>query len=179
MSDDLWNRIKCTSESCVDDCRHESECYFKKARAAAKAANIAIVNHSLFFINERLKAKEEDFESLLPDDVGAVIFDEAHHLPDTATEAFGDQLTFGAIRGTLNDTLHEMSMLDGESRQQWADAADNILHAYANLYSHELRTFMQTKQSLERNDIQSTENGYDLRTGINQLIEQLDRKSVV
>ena len=61
-----------------------------RARAKARDADIVIVNHHLFLADVRLK--EEGIAEILPDrDV--LLFDEAHLLPQLASQYFGDSLS--------------------------------------------------------------------------------------
>ena len=54
--------------------------------AEAAAADIIIVNHHLFFAD--LALKESSYGEVIPR-YDAVIFDEAHHLEEVATQHFG------------------------------------------------------------------------------------------
>ncbi|MGI9337515.1 MAG: ATP-dependent DNA helicase [Gammaproteobacteria bacterium] len=77
-----------TRESCpVQKCDYYGECFLYAARARAREADIVIVNHHLFLADMRLK--EEGIAEILPSrDV--LLFDEAHLLPQLATQYLGD-----------------------------------------------------------------------------------------
>ena len=62
-------------------------CFYYKRRREANSADIIIVNHALFFADLSLRMVNPR-EGVLPD-YGSVIFDEAHHLEDVATDSFG------------------------------------------------------------------------------------------
>ena len=87
----LWNVATSTRESCsVQSCDYYNECFLYRARAKARDADIVIVNHHLFLADVRLK--EEGIAEILPDrDV--LLFDEAHLLPQLASQYFGDSLS--------------------------------------------------------------------------------------
>ncbi len=71
-----------------------------KARADAMAADVVIVNHHLFFADVMLR--DEGLAELLPA-CNAVILDEAHQLPDTATLFFGEATTAGQVADLARD----------------------------------------------------------------------------
>ena len=87
----LWGVATSTRESCsVQSCDYYNECFLYRARAKAREADIVIVNHHLFLADVRLK--EEGIAEILPDrDV--LLFDEAHLLPQLASQYFGDSLS--------------------------------------------------------------------------------------
>lgn len=53
-------------------------------------ADLVVVNHHLFFAD--MAVKENGFGELIPQ-AEVIIFDEAHQLPDIATQYFGESLT--------------------------------------------------------------------------------------
>ena len=71
-----------------------------KARRAAQAADIVVVNHHLLFAD--LALRQEGFGELLPG-ADAVIVDEAHQLPELATRFFGISLGSGQITELARD----------------------------------------------------------------------------
>lgn len=77
-----------TRENCpVQKCDYYGGCFLYAARARAREADIVIVNHHLFLADMRLK--EEGIAEILPArDV--LLFDEAHLLPQLATQYLGD-----------------------------------------------------------------------------------------
>jgi ATP-dependent DNA helicase DinG len=89
----VWPRVTSTRDNCLgSECKHYGECFVVEARKAAMKAEIVVVNHHLFFADIALK--DEGVAELLPA-CNAVIFDEAHKLPEAATLFFGEQLTSG------------------------------------------------------------------------------------
>lgn len=80
-----------TTESCLgSDCPNYKECYVVAARKKAMEADIVVVNHHLFCAD--MAVKETGFGELIPE-AELVIFDEAHQLPDIASNYFGESLT--------------------------------------------------------------------------------------
>ena len=101
-----WQSATSTRENCLgQDCRHYKECFVMAARREALSADIVVVNHHLFFADVMLK--DEGMAELLPA-CNAVIFDEAHQLPETATLFFGENLSSGQLLDLCRDTLVEV-----------------------------------------------------------------------
>lgn len=83
-----WSDICSDQDRCHNQqCRYVSKCFYYKMRREAQDANIIITNHSLFFADLGIRASDAS-AGVLPD-YDVVIFDEAHHLEDIATKAFG------------------------------------------------------------------------------------------
>ncbi len=76
-----------------------------EARRRAAAAEVVVVNHHLFLADLRLKAKGHG--EALPR-YQAVIFDEAHLLPEAATQAFGVSVGQRRLATLLRDLLREV-----------------------------------------------------------------------
>ena len=90
--------VTSTTDNCLGkDCPDFSECYLLKARKKAMNADLVVVNHHLFF-RRYGASKTPVFGELLPN-MDVVIFDEAHQIPDIASDYFGETFfQFGAVR---------------------------------------------------------------------------------
>lgn len=98
-----WRAVTSTAENCQGaKCPDYEQCFVLKARQRALKAQVLIVNHHLFFAD--LALREEGFGELLPS-VDAVIFDEAHLLPQIATQFFGYALSTRQIDVLLRDAV--------------------------------------------------------------------------
>ena len=87
----IWPQVTSTVDNCLNqDCPFYKDCFVVKARQQALSADILVVNHHLFFAD--LALQEDGFGELLPN-AEVVIFDEAHHLPDIASQFFSTTLT--------------------------------------------------------------------------------------
>lgn len=75
-----------------------------RARQEAQEADLVVVNHHLFFANAALKG--EGATELLPS-ANAVIFDEAHQLPDVAATFFGSTLSSRQLQELCSDAISE------------------------------------------------------------------------
>ena len=96
-----WRLATSTADNCLGgDCPHYGDCHVLKARRAAQAADIVIVNHHLLFAD--LAIRQEGFGELLPG-ADAVIVDEAHQLPELATRFFGISLGSGQLTELASD----------------------------------------------------------------------------
>ncbi|HEY9146674.1 MAG TPA: ATP-dependent DNA helicase [Thiobacillus sp.] len=101
----LWPRVTSTSDNCLgNDCPNYNDCFVVKARRAAQDAELLVINHHLLFADMALK--EEGFGELLPG-VDAVIVDEAHQIPDIATQFFGMNIGSRQLAGLARDAVQE------------------------------------------------------------------------
>ena len=108
----VWQSATSTRENCLgQDCRQYADCFVMAARREALSADIVVVNHHLFFADVMLR--DEGVAELLPA-CNAVIFDEAHQLPETATLFFGENLSSGQLLDLCRDTLVEAVASGGE-----------------------------------------------------------------
>ena len=94
-------QLTSTAESCLgSDCPNYSECYVASARKRALNSDLVVVNHHLFFAD--MAVKESGFGELIPH-AEVIIFDEAHQLPDIASQYFGQSLTSRQIFDLCKD----------------------------------------------------------------------------
>jgi ATP-dependent DNA helicase DinG len=101
----VWPYVTSHNDNCLgSDCPFFEKCYVMKARHEAQTAHILVINHHLFMAD--LILKEEGFDDLLPG-ANIVIFDEAHQLPQTATQFFGMRISSYQITELANDIRHE------------------------------------------------------------------------
>ncbi len=97
----VWRKVTSTAENCLGGkCRDYGNCFVVKARQRAMKADIVVVNHHLFFSD--LTLKTEGFGELLPDHE-AVIFDEAHSIPEIASRFFGFSVSSFQFRELARD----------------------------------------------------------------------------
>jgi ATP-dependent DNA helicase DinG len=86
-SQTVWPQVTSTRDNCLGQrCPDYAGCHVVAARRDAQAADLVIVNHHLLLAD--LALKEDGFGDLLGS-ADAVILDEAHQLPDLATQFFG------------------------------------------------------------------------------------------
>jgi ATP-dependent DNA helicase DinG len=100
-----WSAATSTRENCLGaKCPDYAGCFVMHARRDALAADVVVVNHHLFFADVVLK--DEGTAELLPA-CNTVILDEAHQLPETATEFFGETVSSGQLLDLCRDALAE------------------------------------------------------------------------
>jgi len=103
----VWPQITATRESCLGvRCPEISRCHVVLARREALEADIVIVNHHLLLAD--LALKEDGFGDLLGS-ADAVILDEAHQIPDLATQFFGAHVSSRQVELLLKDVRLELS----------------------------------------------------------------------
>lgn len=103
-----WSRATSTRDNCLGgDCPHHKACFVLKARKKALEADLVVVNHHLFFADVWLK--DEGAGELLPA-CNAIIFDEAHQLPETASLFFGETVTTGMLVDLCRDLRAEAAV---------------------------------------------------------------------
>ncbi|MGN7612179.1 ATP-dependent DNA helicase [Magnetococcales bacterium HHB-1] len=106
----LWRDLNAGHNDCSGkQCDDFETCYLTRARDRAMKADLILVNHHLFCAD--LAMRGEGFGRILPD-CDVAVFDEAHRLPDVATEFFGDELSNLALSELVNDTRLAMGEQD-------------------------------------------------------------------
>jgi ATP-dependent DNA helicase DinG len=105
----VWSELYTTSESCLGQrCEFYDRCFITRMRQEAAAADIIIVNHHLFFAD--LALKESSYGEVIPR-YDAVIFDEAHHLEEVATQHFGIGVSNYRLEELTRDIERELRAL--------------------------------------------------------------------
>jgi len=169
---EVWPWVTSTPENCLGSkCEHYDSCHVNRARRNALAADVLVVNHHLFFAD--LALREEGFGQILPG-AEAVIFDEAHQLPEVATNFFGLHLSAHQLDSLCDDTraeeIREQSAVPG-----LASAADRVNKAVSDL-----RLAFGVDPSRGPWDVATARAGFrpaldELRTRLTDLTNLLDR----
>jgi ATP-dependent DNA helicase DinG len=101
----LRARITSTADNCLGaKCPDFNACHVAKARRAAMAADLVVINHHVLLADVVLK--EEGFGEILPG-VDAVIVDEAHQLPELVAQFFGLRVSTRQLRDLAEDSAEE------------------------------------------------------------------------
>lgn len=146
----VWPQVTSTRDNCLGQrCPEYAGCHVVAARRDAQAADLVIVNHHLLLAD--LALKEDGFGDLLGA-ADAVILDEAHQLPDLATQFFGAQFSARQCETLLSEgkaallrgggSLAEIgptarsveaatgavlaALPRGAARQRWEDAGEEL-----------------------------------------------------
>ncbi|MBN1481371.1 DEAD/DEAH box helicase family protein [candidate division KSB1 bacterium] len=96
---DVWEKIAAESDTCTHSrCKYFRTCFVNKARRKATKAHILVVNHHLLFADLAIRHQTGSFKdaAVLPP-YQRIIFDEAHHIENVATNYFGSQITRAGI----------------------------------------------------------------------------------
>ena len=105
----LWPQVTSTRENCLGSrCSHIGRCHVVEARKRAIEADVVIVNHHLLLAD--LALKEDGFGDLLGA-ADAVIIDEAHQIPDLATQFFGARFGSRQVELLVRDARQELAQL--------------------------------------------------------------------
>lgn len=126
----IWPAVTSTVDNCIgSECSYFEDCFVNKARKAALESDVVVVNHHLFFADKSLK--EDGFGALLPE-VNTVIFDEAHQIPDIASNFLGNSFSSWQVLELLADTraaeMKEKSLI--RSLIPEADSLDKLTADY-------------------------------------------------
>jgi ATP-dependent DNA helicase DinG len=104
----IWPTVTSTRDNCVGvHCEDFSRCHVASARRAAQEADIVIVNHHLLLAD--LVLKEDGFGDILGS-ADALILDEAHQLPDLATQFLGANFSSRRIESVLKGVRIELEL---------------------------------------------------------------------
>jgi ATP-dependent DNA helicase DinG len=95
--------VTSTRDNCLgSECPQFQSCHVVRARRQALAADVAVINHHLFFAD--LTLRETGMAELLPT-VDVLIFDEAHQLPEAGVQFLGQTLSTAALQDLARDVL--------------------------------------------------------------------------
>ena len=99
----LRGLVTSTVENCLgSECPFWQDCFVVKARAEAQAADLVVINHHLLLAD--LAIKEEGFGEILPG-ASAFVLDEAHQLPDLASQFFGESVSARMLIDLTRDAI--------------------------------------------------------------------------
>lgn len=101
--DRLRFAVTSTADNCLGNkCPDFNDCFVVKSRRAAMGADLVVANHHVLLSDVLLK--EEGFGEILPG-ADAVIVDEAHQLPELASQFFGTRVTSRQCRDFGDEML--------------------------------------------------------------------------
>jgi ATP-dependent DNA helicase DinG len=107
----LWPQVTSSAENCLgSECPFWSECFVVKARQQAQEADLVVVNHHLLFAD--LALKREGFGEILPG-AHAFVLDEAHQLPELASQFFSQTVSARQLQELARDALAECGGVSG------------------------------------------------------------------
>ncbi|WP_394176169.1 ATP-dependent DNA helicase [Thalassotalea litorea] len=125
----IFTQVTSTSDNCLGrQCPDYETCYLVKARERAIEADVLVVNHHLFFAD--LALKDTGFGELIPA-AQTIIFDEAHQIPDIATEYFGQSFSSRQLLDLASDCLQQYRV-ELTDVKQLGKAAEKLQRSAAN-----------------------------------------------
>ncbi|MEG2816005.1 MAG: ATP-dependent DNA helicase [Comamonas sp.] len=99
--------VTSTRDNCVGrECAHWQACHVNRARQQALDADVAVVNHHLFFAD--MEVRESGMAQLLPQ-AGVVVIDEAHQLNETGIQFAGLVLSSNQLLAYARDVMQDAS----------------------------------------------------------------------
>jgi DNA polymerase-3 subunit epsilon/ATP-dependent DNA helicase DinG len=132
----IWSRLSADNEACTPErcaAAQRGECFFYRARKAAEAAHVIIVNHALLLADiavDNRALPEYDY----------LIADEAHHLEDATTQ----QLSFSVDRNGMQRLLADIGKVSEGKRASGllADLLGRVRHAVPDELVHPVESFV-------------------------------------
>jgi len=127
----IWSRLSAEDENCsLERCEvvAQGQCPFYKARKAAEAADILVVNHALLLTDSHRE------NQVLPA-FDNLIIDEAHHFESAVTDAFTVRIDESYLRYRVAD-------LTSSNRGLLAEVLSRLKHNLSNLDFERLRAFI-------------------------------------
>ncbi|MEC8325977.1 MAG: ATP-dependent DNA helicase [Pseudomonadota bacterium] len=93
--------VTSTTDNCLGkECPSFQDCFVRKARVKAIESDLVVVNHHLFLADAVVK--ESGFGELIPN-VNCYIFDEAHQLPNIASDYFASRVSTRMVIELVRD----------------------------------------------------------------------------
>ncbi len=119
-----WRFATSTRDNCLGSaCGWYDQCHLFEARRRAAAADLVVVNHHLLLAQLALSEEGAD---ILPE-APVLVVDEAHQLPDLATEFFGVSLSSGQLLELARDAdlARRTEAVDSPGLSALADAVEH------------------------------------------------------
>ena len=126
----IWPIVTSTRENCLgQDCPRFDDCFVYRARRAAQAADVVVVNHHLFLAD--LALRDDAVRDFLPA-ADAVVLDEAHQLPKIARDFFGTGWSLAQLSDLAQDT-RALGLARAGGGAAWVPLSQDIDSAARNL----------------------------------------------
>jgi ATP-dependent DNA helicase DinG len=146
--------VTSTADNCLGkDCPDYEDCYMVKARRKALDADVVVVNHHLFFADMALK--DTGFGELIPE-ADLVVFDEAHQIPDIASEYFGETFSSRQMQDISRDieVVYRTVLKDAKQLQSAAEKC-KMITADLRILFPENPSKGNWRQMLSRDEVQT------------------------
>jgi ATP-dependent DNA helicase DinG len=126
----LWSKVNSNLDICLgQECQKQGKCFVVEARKKAQEADIVVINHHLLMSDMALK--HAGHGEVLPS-ADAYIIDEAHQLPEIASQFLGKRVSSHQIEELCRDSINEMERdaKDMSLIRDYADKTKAALHAF-------------------------------------------------
>ncbi len=126
----VWNEIDADRDHCLGSaCPRHDTCFLVDVRRSAEEASVIVTNHHMLCADQRLRLDSagdtDSFARVLPD-FDALIVDEAHALPDVATDHFGLSAGTDELVRLGIDVRRAADGCDGDSRAALLGDLDDL-----------------------------------------------------
>ena len=126
----IWPLVTSTRENCLgQECPRLDECFVYRARRAAQAADVVVVNHHLFLAD--LALRDDSVRDFLPA-TDTVILDEAHQLLKVAADFFGTGWSLAQLADLAQDA-RALGLAKAAGGAAWVSLSQAIEAAGRNL----------------------------------------------
>jgi ATP-dependent DNA helicase DinG len=124
-----WSEISAHPDTCRGaECKYFDDCFFYKAKRHAEEASLVLVNHALYFSD--LAIRQADPEATLLPDHALVVFDEAHHVENSASQRFGISVHSSRVPALLKRLRRLGNRLElDEDKLRWLERESAELFA--------------------------------------------------
>lgn len=159
----VWYLATASRDNCLGtECERYSDCFLMAARKNAMNADVIVVNHHLYFADVAIK--DGGAGELLPT-AQTVIFDEAHQIPEIASQYFGLSISSAQLMDFSRDLMRD-GISEARDGADWVALAQNIEQALREwrVLTHNWQNRLARAQIPELTQF---------LTGINFLCEQL------
>ena len=162
----LWRHLSTQSDQCLGQkCPEVQGCFLTRARRLAQQADLIVVNHHLFFADSAIK--DGGFGEILPN-YSIVVFDEAHRIPDVATQFFGLEISNYRLAELARDIRQEFFLVGADDSRllQTIDALEFSAADLRRLFPEE-----DSRSALDRSNFSGPVDHFMVK--IKLLLEQL------
>lgn len=159
----VWPLVTSNTDNCLgQECPSWSKCHLVEARRQAQEADIVVINHHLLCADFAIK--DDGFGELLPS-ADAFIIDEAHQLPDVASNFFGTTVSTRQMLDLVRDTRADYLMEAGDL-PKFEEQLDKVAKA-----ARDLR--LTFGQGMRRGPWTEIENDNDIQDAITKVEDEL------
>ncbi|MDX2110028.1 MAG: ATP-dependent DNA helicase [Verrucomicrobiota bacterium] len=162
---EVWDWVNADSSACSKRTCTPETCFYRRARAKIEASQVLIINHSLLFalLGAGVGQKGDAPGILFPNDF--LVLDEAHTIPDIATDYAGEHLSSYSLDRLLKMLYNPRTKRGIFAKAGTADdlhAIDDLIHT-ADYFFKEIReTKLKSKPIIRLYEPNWVENALDL-----------------